>query len=107
MSRVNLIISSVAGGVVIAVVLTAMAFSVGNRKVSGVLLWQNTLFVYLVGPEPLLYTDAQGKPHDAKSINMLIFLVEFLFSVAIYSVPSYFFLRWLARGRRSQPEHAP
>jgi len=100
--------SSVVGGVVIAAILTAVAFSVDNRKLSGVLLWQDKRFVYLVGPGPLLYTDAQGKPHyEGTPIHMLILPVGFLFSVPFYSVASYFFVRWLVRNRSLEPEHVP
>src|SRR6266404_9538110 len=103
MSRAKLFMFSVIGGIVIAIVLTAIAFSVDNKKVSGALLWQDTLFVYLTGPGPLLFIDEQGKPHyEGTPILLLILPVGFLLSIPIYSVPSYLFLRWLVRGRSAQ-----
>lgn len=99
---------SVIGGIVIAIALTAVAFSVESKTISRVLLWQDTLFVYLVGPGPLLYTNAEGKPHyEGTPIHMLILPVGFLLSVPIYSVPSYLCLRWLVRGRSAHAERVP
>ena len=53
---------SVTGGLIIATILHGVALSVGNRTLSGLLLWQDTLFVYLAGPGPLLFVDKQGTP---------------------------------------------
>jgi len=98
---------SVIGGIVIAIALTAIAFSVDNKKISGALLWQDTVLVYLVGPGPVLYTDAQGKPHyEGTPIHLLILPVGFLLSIPIYSAISYLALRLFVR-RRDQRESAP
>ena len=99
---------SVLGGIVIAVALTAVALSVENKKISGVLLWQDTIFVYLVGPGPPLGHDAQGNQmYEGTPIHMLILPVGFLLSVPIYSAVSYFILRWILRRRGDQGEDAP
>ena len=80
-SRGNLFLLSVVGGIAIAIVLTAIAFWVDNKKISGALLWQDTLFVYLVGPGPSLGHDAQGNQmYEGTPIHMLIVPVGFLVS---------------------------
>ena len=98
MSRGNLFILSVFGGIVIASALTALAFSVDNKTISGLLLWQDTLFVYLVGPGPPLGHDAHGNQmYEGTPIHMLIVPVGFLLTIPLYSVLSYFFLKWWIR----------
>jgi len=95
---------SVIGGIVIAIALTAIAFSVDNKKISGALLWQDTVLVYLVGPGPVLYTDAQGKTHyEGTPIHLLILPVGFLLSIPIYSAISYLAMQLFVR-RRDQRE---
>ena len=94
MSRTRLFILSIVGGLVITIVLTAVGLSVENKSVTGILLWQDVFLAYLVGPEPLLSNDAQGKPHyEGTPIHMLILPVGFLLSIPIYSIVSYLFLR--------------
>ena len=82
MSQGKLFIASVIGGIVITIALTAFALSPDFKGISKVLLWQDTILVYVVGPGPLLYTDAQGKPHyEGTPIHMLILPVGFLLGV--------------------------
>lgn len=107
MSRAKLFTLSVLGGIVIAVVLTAVALSVENEIVTGVLLWQDTVFVYLTGPGPPLGHDAQGNQmYEGTPIHMLILPVGFLLSIPIYSAVSYFILRRMLRRRGDQREDA-
>lgn len=94
MSRDKLLTYSIIGGIVITIALTWMALSIDNRKVSGVLLWQDTIFVNLVGPGPPLGHDAQGNQmYEGTPIHMLILPVGFLLSIPIYSAVSYLVLR--------------
>jgi hypothetical protein len=94
MSRANLFIFSIIGGAFITIMLTWTAFSIDNKKLSRVLLWQDTIFVYLVGPGPLLGHDSQGNPmYEGTPIHRLILPFGFLLSIPIYSVVSYLVLR--------------
>ena len=98
MSRGILFILSVFGGIVITSALTALAFSVDNRTISGLLLWQHTLFVYLIGPGPTLGHDAHGNQmYEGTPIQRLIFPLGLLLTIPLYSVLSYFFLKWCFR----------
>jgi len=98
MSRGNLFILSVFGGIVITSALTALAFSVDNRTISGLLLWQDTLLFYIVGPGPPLGLDAHGhQMYEGTPIHMLIVPVGFLLTIPLYSVLSYFLLKWCIR----------
>ena len=100
MSRGNLFILSVFGGILIASALTALALTVDNKTISGLLLWQDTLLVYLVGPGPPLGQDAHGNQmYEGTPIHMLILPFGFLLSVPLYSVLSYFLLKWWVRHR--------
>jgi carbon starvation protein CstA len=68
MSRAHLLIFSIIGGAFITITLTWTAFSIDNKKLSHVLLWQDTIFLYLVGPGPPLGHDAQGNQmHEGDS----------------------------------------
>ena len=101
MSRSKTLLVSVAGGFVIATILHVVALSVGNKTITGVLLWQDTLFVYLTGPGPLLFRDAQGNPHyEGTPILALILPVGYLVSLLIYSIVAFVFLRLPARRSR-------
>lgn len=100
MSRGNLFILSVFGGIVITSALTALALSVNDKTISGLLLWQDTLLFYLVGPGPSLGLDVHGhQMYEGTPIHMLIFPLGFLLANPLYSVPSYFFLKWWSRHR--------
>ena len=106
MSRSKTILVSIAGGFVIATVFHLVALTVENKIITGILLWQDTLFVYLTGPGPLLSIDDQGNPHyEGTPILALILPVGFLVSVVIYSVVTFLFLR--LRARRSQLSKQP
>ncbi len=105
MSRTKLFILSVLGGIVITIVLTLIGLSVENRTVVRIVLWQDMFLAYLAGPGPLLFTDAQGKPHyEGTPIHMLIVPVGFLISIPIYSVVTFFLLRTLVRKKRARDE---
>ena len=98
---------SVLGGIVVTVALTAVALSVENETITGVLLWQDTIFVYFTGPGPPLGHDAQGNQmYEGTPIHMLILPVGFLLSVPIYSAVSYFILRRILRRRGDQRQDA-
>ncbi len=108
MSQGKLIGASIIGGFVIAFLLTAIALNPDFKPISKVLLWQDEILLQIVGPGPILYTDAQGHPHyEGTPIHALILPVGFILTVPIYSVLSYFFLRWLVRNRRAPTEDAP
>lgn len=93
MSGTKKLFVSVACGLFIATVLHIAAFSTGNRTISGALLWQDTLFVYLTGPGPLLFVDKQGTPHyEGTPILALLLPVGYSFSVLIYSAVTFLFL---------------
>ena len=94
MSRDKLFIFSIIGGAAITIALTWVAFSIDNKKVSHVLLWQDTILVYLVGPGPPLGHDAQGNPpYEGNPGHTLILPFGFLLSIPIYSAVSYLVLR--------------
>ena len=94
MSRDKLFIFSIIGGAVITIALTWTAFSIDNRKVSRVLLWQDAILLYLVGTGPPLGHDAQGNPrYEGTPMHTLILPFGFLLSIPIYSAVSYLALR--------------
>jgi hypothetical protein len=96
MSRAKLFIFSIIGGAFITVTLTWTAFSIDNKRLSHVLLWQDTILVYLVGRGPLLGHDAQGNArYEGTPIHGLILPFGFLLSIPIYSAVSYLVLRAL------------
>ena len=89
-----------ASGLAIATVLRIAAFSISNRTISRALLWQDTLFVYLTGPGPLLFVDKQGNRHyEGTPILALILPVGYSFSVLIYSTVIFLFLTVFLRRR--------
>lgn len=98
MSRSKLVILSiVCGGVITAGLIWASA-SIGNEKVSRVLLWHAAIPVYLVGEGPLLGHDEQGEPiHEGSPVGMLAGLVGLLMGVPIYSAASYLALLAITR----------
>lgn len=101
MSRSKTLFASVAGGFVIATMLHVAFFLVENKTIAGALLWQDTLFVYLTGPGPLLGHDDQGNPHyEGTPILALILPVGYLVSVGIYSLMTFLFLKLRARRPR-------
>ena len=90
MSYAKLYILSIIGGAVITVALTWTAFSIDNQKAAHVLLWQDTILLYLVGPAP----DAQGNPgQEGRPLQTVILPVGFLLSIPIYSAVCYLVLR--------------
>ena len=94
MSASKTFLVSIAGGLIVATALHVVAFSVGSRTISGVLLWQDTLLVYLIGPGPLLFVDAQGRPHyEGSPIVPLILIFGYTISVLLYSVLTFVFLK--------------
>jgi len=94
MSQSKLALVSLACGIFITVALTCAAFLIGDKRISGVLLWQVALIVHLLGPGPLLGYDVQGNPrYEGTPIHMLILPVGLFIGVAIYSTVSYFILR--------------
>lgn len=68
-----------------------------NKRLRTVLLWQYAIPAWLVYPGgPLLYVDEHGTPHyEGSPVLALILPVGFLLGIPIYTVPSYFVLRWL------------
>lgn len=101
MSRSKTLRVSIGGGFVIATIFHVVGLTVGNKTITGILLWQDTLFVYLTGPGPLLGHDAEGNPHyEGTPILALILPVGYLVSVVIYSFATFLFLRLRARRPR-------
>jgi hypothetical protein len=53
--------------------LKCAAFSIRDKRISGVLLWQVALIVYLLGPGPSLGNDAQRNPkYEGTPVHLLI-----------------------------------
>jgi hypothetical protein len=78
---------SAIGGFAVTVVLTYIALTIENETVTGILLWQDTLIAYLIGPGPLLFVDDQGQPqYEGTPLHMLILPVGFILSIPIYSL---------------------
>ena len=93
-SFARLSILSVISGACITIALTWAAFSIDNKKLSHVLLWQDTILMYLAGPGPLLGHDSQGNPkYEGTPVHTVILPVGFLLSIPIYSALSYLVLR--------------
>lgn len=104
MSRSKLFILSIVCGVIITVALIWASASIGNDRVSQVLLWHAAIPVYLVGQGPLLGYDAQGKPvYEGSPVGMLAGFVGLFLGVPIYSVVSYFVMRAITRSRSKGP----
>ena len=100
MSRTKLLILSVIAGIVITIVLTFVALSVDSEKITGILLWQDVLMAYLIGPGPPLGVDAKGMPqYEGTPIHMLIIPAGFVWSIPFYSMLSYFVLRRVLKKR--------
>ena len=96
---------SVACGFPIATLLHIAAVSVANRTISGALLWQDTLFVYLTGPGPLLFVDEQGKPHyEGTPILALILPVGYIVGLLIYSLMAFLLLKLFAWRQRHRDQ---
>jgi len=94
MSRAKLFTWSVVIGVGVTIALTWTAIEINDRTVSGILLWQDVILGYLVGPGPLLFVDKQGHPvYEGTPIHLLIVPVGFILSIPIYSVIAYLILR--------------
>jgi hypothetical protein len=106
MPRSKTLFLSLAGGFIIAPVLHLAAFCIDNRTISRVLLWQDSLFIYLTGPGPLLFVDRYGKPHfEGTPILVFILPVGYVISVLIYSVVTFVFLKAFVRRRASPISH--
>ena len=105
MARDKLFIFSIMAGVVITIALTWIAFSIDNKKVSHILLWQDAIFVYLVGSGPELGHDARENPrYEGTPIHTLILPIGFLLSIPVYSAVSYLVLRVSFRVRADRTE---
>ena len=104
MSRLKSLFLSVLAAFVITCALSWIGFAIDNRTVARVLLWQYAIPAWLVAPGgPLLYVDAQGTPHyEGSPVLLLIFPVGFVQGILIYTVPSYFLLRWFVHRRAAQ-----
>lgn len=104
MSREKSLAFSVVAALVITSALSWIGFSIDNRTVARILLWQYAIPAWLVAPGgPLLYVDAQGTPHyEGSPMLLLIFPVGFLLGILIYTVLSYVLLRWLVYHRAAQ-----
>ena len=101
MSRAKLFILSVTAGIVITIALTVVGLSVENETVTGVLLWQDVILAYLLGPGPILSIDSQGNPqYEGTPVHMLILPAGFLLSILIYSSISYIIWRYFVRRHR-------
>ncbi len=104
MSRSKLVVWSIVCGVIITVALIRASASIGNDRVSRVLLWQAAILVYLVGQGPLLAYDAQGEPiYEGSPVGMLAGFVGLLLGIPIYSVVSYFVPRAITGSRSKGP----
>ena len=97
----NSLLWSVLAALVITIALTWIGFAINNQTLAGILLWQYAIPAWLVAPGgPLLFVDAQGTPHyEGSPMLLLIFPVGFLLGIPIYTVPSYFLLRWFVHRR--------
>ena len=95
---------SVVAALVITSALSSIGFSLDNQTVARILLWQYAIPAWLVAPGgPLLYVDAQGTPHyEGSPMLLLIFPVGFLLGILIYTVLSYFLIRWFVHRRAAQ-----
>lgn len=104
MSRLKSLFLSVVAAFVITGTLSWIGFAIDNRTVARLLLWQYAIPAWLVAPGgPVLYVDAQGTPHyEGSPVLLLIFPVGFVLGILIYSVPSYFLLRWFVHRRPAQ-----
>ena len=94
MSGSKLVSLSLLCGIVITGVVTWIALSIGNEKISTVLLWNVVILVRLAGRGPLLGYDAEGNPmHEGTPVHLLAGVFGLLLGIPIYSVVSYFVLR--------------
>ena len=101
MSRLRSLFFSVVAALVITSALSSIGFSIENKTVFRILLWQYAIPAWLVAPGgPLLFVDAQGKPHyEGSPMLLLIFPIGFLLGILFYTVASYFLLRWFVHRR--------
>ena len=98
MSRLKLVILSIICGAIITVALIWASASIGNDRVSRVLLWQAAIPAYLVGRGPLLGHDEQGEPiYEGSPVGVLAGFVGLLMGVPVYSAASYLALLALTR----------
>ena len=74
--------------------LARAVFSIGDKRISGVLLWQVALIGYFLGPGPQPGYGAQGYPmYVGTPVHLLAFPGGLFVGAAIYSTISYFILR--------------
>ena len=104
MSRPKSLFISVIAALSITTALSSIGFSIDNRTVAKILLWQYAIPAWVVAPGgPLLYVDAQGTPHyEGSPMLLLIFPVGFLLGIIFYTVAAYFLLRWFVHRRAAQ-----
>jgi len=103
MSRLKSLCLSVAIGLVLTGVLTAIGLNLDKGKVASILLWQYAIPAWLVYPGgPLLYVDDHNTPHyEGSPMLLLILPVGFLLGIFFYAVPSYFVIRWFVGHREN------
>jgi hypothetical protein len=100
MSRARKFFVSVTAGFTIATVFHIAAFSIDNRTILRALLWPDALFLYLIGPGPVLFVDKQGNPqYEGTPILVLILPVGYILSVLIYSTVTFLVLKLFLRRR--------
>ena len=104
MSRPKSFFTSVVAALFITSALSSIGFSLDNRTVARILLWQYAIPAWLVAPGgPLLYVDGKGTPHyEGSPMLLLIFPVGFLLGILFYTVAVYFLLRWVVHRRAAQ-----
>jgi hypothetical protein len=94
MSKSKSALLSIVCGIFITIALTCAAFLIDNKYISGALLWQVTLIVYLTGPGTLLGYDEHGSPrYEGTPLHLLILPFGLFMGGVIYSIIIYFILR--------------
>jgi len=94
-------------GVLLTAATTAAGMAVESRVVARVLMWQvmllSLLHDALLGPGPVLYHDAQGRPvYEGTPVMFFVFGLGVLMGVPIYTCLSYAVLGLRERRRRNR-----